>query len=273
MNSRGNQQLKTNCATQTDIPQSQCQALVDLYHSTGGENWFYRSLGALPGGTGYPALYNWNVTNTPCSWTGVTCNGNVVTKIILSYSDLTGTLPNSLVNLTGLTELDLHNNQLTGTIPTLPTGLTLLDLSYNQLAGAIPSLPTGLTWLDLSRNQLTGIIPTLPTGLTDLNLSNNQLTGTIPTLPTGLTDLNLSNNQLTGTIPTLPIVLTYLNLHDNPLTGTLPALPAGLSYIGLSNTFVSIASSSSTPAAPSNNGIASEPMSNYGQVADNLCSD
>jgi len=292
----------TDCAVQTQIPQIQCQALVDLYNSMNTIDWS-SSFGN-----------NQNVTNTPCSWVGVTCSGNIVTGISLPYSHLTGTftLPNSLVNLTGLTSLNLsgngltgtipilptglislnlsHNqltgtiptlpvgltrlylsyNQLTGTIPTLPVGLTRLYLSYNQLTGTILTLPTGLTELDLSNNQLTGIIPTLSTVLGYLNLSNNQLTGTIPTLPTGLTHLFLSNNQLTGTIPTLPTGLISLYLSDNPLTGTLPILPAGLRYINLNNTFVSVASSSSVPVAPSNDGIASEIMSNYGQVADNL---
>ena len=211
----------TDCAMQTDIPQSQCQALVDLYHSTDGANW------SIDGG-------DWNVTNAPCSWTRVTCSGNVVTEINLYSSHLTGTLPNSLVNLTGLTYLGLSGNQLTGTIPTLPTGLTWLDLSFNQLTGTIPTLPIGLIGLNLFFNQLTETIPTLPTGLTGLGLSHNQLTGTIPTLPTGLTGLYLSYNQLTGTIPTLPTGLTGLYLSHNQLTGTIPTLPTGLIRLDLS---------------------------------------
>ena len=59
------------------------------------------------------------------------------------------------------TELDLRNNELTGSIPSEIgnlTNLTYLDLRYNQLTGSIPSEIgnlTNLTYLKLSSNQLS----------------------------------------------------------------------------------------------------------------------
>ncbi|OQW94952.1 MAG: hypothetical protein BWK79_04140, partial [Beggiatoa sp. IS2] len=97
----------TDCFVQTDIPQTECQALVDLYNSTNGPSW-----------TDSPAN-NWNVTNTPCSWTGVICGIGVVTQIQRSSRNLVGTLPSSLSTLTNLRSLNLNWNQLTGTIPDL----------------------------------------------------------------------------------------------------------------------------------------------------------
>ena len=72
-----------------------------------------------------------------------------VTGLALPGRQLAGFLPQALGSLTGLTTLDLSNNQLAGAIPTLSslTGLTSLNLSDNQLTGAIPALSslTGLT--------------------------------------------------------------------------------------------------------------------------------
>ena len=48
-----------DCGTVTEIPQAECQALVALYDSTGGAGWLHRD--------------GWLVSNTPCSWYGVTC--------------------------------------------------------------------------------------------------------------------------------------------------------------------------------------------------------
>ena len=86
------------------------------------------------------------------------------------------------------TELDLYNNQLTGSIPPEIwnlTNLTGLGLHDNQLTGEIPSEIgnlTNLTSLILSGNQLTRGIPE---SICDLNIdwnnsdyfwiSNNQL--------------------------------------------------------------------------------------------------
>jgi Leucine-rich repeat (LRR) protein len=87
------------------------------------------------------------------------------------------------------TELDLSNNQLTGSIPPEIgnlTNLTQLYLYHNQLTGSIPSEIGNLT------------------NLTELNLYNNQLTGSIPSEIgnlTNLIELNLYDNQLTGEIP------------------------------------------------------------------------
>ena len=51
----------TNCSAITGMPQSECQALVDLYDSTNGVNWTTKT--------------GWKQTTTPCTWSGVTCSG------------------------------------------------------------------------------------------------------------------------------------------------------------------------------------------------------
>ncbi|MEN8220435.1 MAG: hypothetical protein ABFS56_29620 [Pseudomonadota bacterium] len=50
-------QAATDCATVTQIPSTECEALVALYNSTDGDNWQNNR--------------KWLETNKPCGWTGV----------------------------------------------------------------------------------------------------------------------------------------------------------------------------------------------------------
>jgi uncharacterized repeat protein (TIGR01451 family) len=219
----------TDCAVQTEIPEAECNTLLALYNNTDGPNW-----SDSPNN-------QWGITNTPCSWTGISCSSQHVTSIYRSYRSLNGTLPD-LSALTALQSLDLSDNQLTGNIPDLSalTALRYLYLSNNQLTGTIPDLSalTALRYLYLSDNQLTGTIPDISalTALQILYLSGNQLTGTIPDISalTALQTLYLSNNQLTGTISDLSALtaLRYLSLENNQLSGEIP-----VSLVSLSNLY------------------------------------
>jgi Leucine-rich repeat (LRR) protein len=182
------------CTTVTEIPSTECDLLITIYNSTNGINWTRN--------------WQWNVTNTPCSWYGVSCSEGHVSGLNLSSNQLTGSIPSELGNLSQLWVLDLDNNQLTGSIPSELgnlSNLTRLWLSYNQLTGSIPRELSNLSqlWeLWLSYNQLTSSIPTELgnlTNLTELYLNYNQLTGSIPKELGNLTNLSgfyLYNNQL-----------------------------------------------------------------------------
>ena len=135
------------------------------------------------------------------------------TELDLRRSELTGSIPPEIGNLTNLTSLSLSENQLTSSIPPEIgnlANLTSLDFSHNGLTGEIPSEIgnlTNLTQLYLNNSQFTGEIPPEIgnlTNLTYLSLSENQLTNSIPPEIgnlTNLTSLYLGSNQLTGIIP------------------------------------------------------------------------
>ncbi|KAL6652027.1 hypothetical protein ACP70R_010952 [Stipagrostis hirtigluma subsp. patula] len=58
----------------------------------------------------------------------------------LSFNNITGQIPQALLNLNSLNFLFLGNNSLSGTLPSsIGPSLTGLDLSYNQLSGNFPS--------------------------------------------------------------------------------------------------------------------------------------
>ena len=142
---------ETDCGSVTEIPQVECEALLDLYHSTDGPNW--------KNNTG------WHANNTPCNWYGVSCSGGYVTSIYLHYNQVSGTIPESLGNLSNLTRLNLSYGQLTGSIPESLgnlNNLQNLQLYNNQLSGSLPESLGNLSNLQnfhLGNNQLSNPIP------------------------------------------------------------------------------------------------------------------
>jgi len=225
-------QAATDCTAVTEIPSTECEALIALYNSTDGANWW--------------GNYGWNETNTPCSWSDISCSEGHVSALDLSYNQLTGSIPSELGKLSNLRYLYLYDNQLTGSIPSELgnlSNLTYLDLSDNQLTGSIPTELGNLSnlgWLELNNNELTGSIPSELGNLSNLEqleLDNNQLTGSIPSELGNLSNLEqleLDNNELTGSIPTELGNLSnleQLHLYSNQLTGSIPTELGNLSNL------------------------------------------
>jgi hypothetical protein len=217
----------TDCVTDggAGVSVAECQALVDLYNSTGGASWMNKT--------------GWLSSTNVDDWFGVALDGsNHVDSLSINSNNLVGTIPSSIGSLTYLRDLSLYNNELDGTIPagiSLMTGLNTINLSNNHLDNPIPdsigSL-TNLITLDLSANQFTGEFPTFiltMTALQSLSLGNNGFNGPIPiqiSNLTGLSYLYLSANEFTGNIPSELSLLTsmkYLYLAENQLTGSIPA--------------------------------------------------
>ncbi|CAN6209267.1 unnamed protein product [Urochloa humidicola] len=134
-------------------------------------------------------------------------------SITLSNNQLTGALPASIGNFSGLQKLLLDQNAFSGEIPPEIGRLQQLskaDLSGNALDGGVPP-EIGkcrlLTYLDLSRNNLSGEIPPAISGmriLNYLNLSRNHLDGDIPATIAAmqsLTAVDFSYNNLSGLVP------------------------------------------------------------------------
>jgi hypothetical protein len=165
----------TFCEGVNGISVAECDVLVALYNSTNGSGWIDQT--------------NWLVTNTPCSWYGVTCSGGYITQLSLVDNQLSGNIPVELARLTNLTVIDFQINQLTSNIPSSLgslTNLTQLSVNGNQLSGTIPpelgSL-ANLTALGLSYNQLSGTIPSELGNLTNLvhlYLNYSLLSGPMP---------------------------------------------------------------------------------------------
>jgi len=95
---------------------------------------------------------------------GVTYSVLNTTYLNLHENQLTGSIPPEIGNMTNLTELWLGDNQLTGSIPPETGNLTNLERLYfqnNQLTGEIPEsiCDLDINWSDsicfkISNNQL-----------------------------------------------------------------------------------------------------------------------
>ncbi len=175
--------------------------LVALYNATGGNGW--------------DVSVNWLQANKPFdTWYGITTDQyGCVNQIDLSNNNLTGTLPT--LNLNTLETLNLSENEIGGAIPVfnMPS-LHHLDLSDNSFDGEIPALFTPLVQqLDFSGNNLSGTILEEIGRWVDLevlNLGNNSLSGLVPNEIgdlTGLKELRLNDNDFQGE---LPVELTEL---------------------------------------------------------------
>jgi Leucine-rich repeat (LRR) protein/PKD repeat protein len=178
------------CDTVTEIPKTQCETLVALYDSTNGDDWSNKA--------------GWLQNDTPCRWHGISCNQGSVTDMDLDNNNLTGSLPD-LSALVNLQKIWVSYNNLNGSMPAL-SSLTQLEIAHfnhnAQLSGNMPSL-MGLTELvefSISQDNLTGPISNLGplTKLLVFTIDNNQLTGPIPSLDqlTALQTLSLGGNAL-----------------------------------------------------------------------------
>jgi len=203
-------------STEVMTPRSEWEALKILYDSTGGPNWTQQS--------------NWDVTlvsapplDSISTWHGLRTADGHVTEIDLSNNGLTGTLPRELGQFTKLRVLDLQENNLSGSIgPWIQslTSLVKLRLQQNRLSGALPDEIGNLVNLEY------------------LNLRSNQLEGSIPESLGRLTPLKgiwLHYNNLSGSI-------------DEGITN-LPHL--GILWLGHNPGFSGVLTLSSTPLRPS----------------------
>ncbi|PON67203.1 Tyrosine-protein kinase [Trema orientale] len=181
-------------------------------------------------------LANWNFNDeTPCSWTGVSCDGfSRVTGLALPSSRILGSVPSDLGMIENLQRLDLSNNFLNGSLPKSlfeASELEFLDLSNNLIGGELPEVMpmqlTNLRALNLSDNALAGKIPSnlgsLP-NLTFVSLKNNYLSGVLPSGLRTMEALDLSSNLINGSLRSDfgGNSLRYLNVSYNNLTGTIP---------------------------------------------------
>ncbi|CAL5089086.1 unnamed protein product [Urochloa decumbens] len=166
--------------------------------------------------------------------------GNLVGLSILDFSNtsISGVIPDSIGKLANLVKLGLYRARLSGLIPSSLGNLTQLNaiIAYsNNLEGPIPAnlgKLRNLYILDLSANyRLNGSIPKeilLPSLSSILDLSYNSFSGTLPSEVGNLVNLNqliLSRNQLAGHIPDTIgtcLVLDSLMLDNNMFEGSIP---------------------------------------------------
>nr|GMD07424.1 leucine-rich repeat receptor-like serine/threonine-protein kinase BAM3 [Ipomoea batatas] len=176
----------------------------------------------------------------------------------LSNNHLSGYLPTSIGNFSGLKNLMLSGNRFSGQIPSeigWLKGILKLDMSRNNFSGNIPSEISNcpsLTYLDLSQNQLSGPIPIQIARIRILNYFNvswNHLNQSLPEeigSMKSLTSADFSHNNFTGSVPETG---QYLFFNSTSFTGN-PYLCA--SYLIPCNSSSNLQSQLKTQSGKSN---------------------
>jgi Leucine-rich repeat (LRR) protein len=266
--------IQANASTLSNARLLQRYALRVFYYSTNGPtHWINQS--------------GWNTTDDECTWyssstvnSSMVCDSNKALQVLeFDANNLTGTLPDELSMLTGLTRLyitgsstspgltgaipnslgqltnmrmvALNNHQFNSSIPEAVlagwgNSLRVMSIVGSELTGSIPTAVSNLTFCSnvlLDFNMLTG---SLPLGISNLSalvafsVSSNQLSGTLPPLDksTALKSFSVSNNQLSGTLPSLQTLtaLKSLSVANNSMTGPLPSFS---SLVSLSRLYLS----------------------------------
>ncbi|KAK4270653.1 hypothetical protein QN277_019432 [Acacia crassicarpa] len=160
-----------------------------------------------------------------------------LSRLSLHLNNLSGLIPSSIGYLTKLSILDLNTNNLSGSIPSSignMTELFLLELSQNNLCGPIPlsiGKLTKLSILDLGVNNLSGSIPSSIgnlIGLSKLFVNHNKLSGNLPSEINNLTrleSLQIAYNNFKGHLPQnicLGGLLSNFTAQNNQFTGPIP---------------------------------------------------
>lgn len=94
----------------------------------------------------------------------------------VSHSNLTSSIPPSLLNSTTLASLALTSNALTEPVNVNAPKLRSLELSDNQVTSIVVTSGPALSQVRAARNRLTGPLPDLggALNLTVLDVSDNQ---------------------------------------------------------------------------------------------------
>ncbi|KMZ72800.1 putative LRR receptor-like serine/threonine-protein kinase [Zostera marina] len=160
----------------------------------------------------------------------------------LEYLDLTnnsfsGSLPESIAELSTIKTLRLRQNKIVGEITMIGelSSLVTLDLEHNRFTGSIPESIGNLRNLSafiITNNSFSGEIPDCFgnfSKMVELHMGENEFTGNIPSSFVAMEKLDvldLSHNKLTGAVPKgllgISTIANFLNISHNNLVGFLP---------------------------------------------------
>ena len=189
-----------------------------LYEATGGSNWARSA--------------NWLTDAPVSSWFGVTVEDSLITELDLSDNELAGTLPMEVGDFVDLKRLDLGGNRLTDGLPVdlgALSDLETLDLSRNRFSGPVPRELASLgaiRRLDLSGNLLEGALPGSLTQMGSLRNFNWRQSGACAPeagwFQTWLATIPTRAGPTCDTPLVLSVPVTYLTQATQDLDGKVP---------------------------------------------------
>ncbi|XP_010501246.1 PREDICTED: probable LRR receptor-like serine/threonine-protein kinase At1g56140 isoform X2 [Camelina sativa] len=169
-----------------------------------------------------------------------------ITNIKVFAREVVGPIPEELWTLKYLTNLNLGQNVLTGSLPPAIGNLTRMQwmtFGINALSGPVPKeigLLTDLRLLSISSNNFSGSIPDEIGNCAKLQqifIDSSGLSGRIPLSFANLVDLEqawLADLEVTGQIPDFIgkwTKLTTLRILGTGLSGPIPSSFSNLTYL------------------------------------------
>ena len=166
---------------------------------------------------------------------------------------------------TGITTLDVSNNEQLIYLSCYSTGITTLDVRKNDQLTELYCSHTGITTLDVSNNkQLTELI-CYNTGITTLDISKNKQLTELDCNNTSITTLNVRNNEQLTKLICDHTGITTLDISKNKQLTLLYCYNTGITTMDVSN------NEQLTYLACYNTGITTLDVSNNKQLIDLYC--
>jgi hypothetical protein len=201
----------------------------------------------------------WLSSDNECTWNGLSCDRfGEVTQVELYNNEVTGSLGTAFSLLTSLQAMSLGLNGMRGSLSSELGGLaslTSLILATNHLTGSLPSELAQLSILQdltLDDNRITGTIPTWLGQLSNLqilSLSNNTFSQ--PGLSYGNADSQSAAGSNRSAFPFEFGLLTNLQTLDLSFNGLHGTIPTEVFNIGNSLQFVKFGENFLTGTIPS----------------------
>ncbi|KQJ94159.1 probable LRR receptor-like serine/threonine-protein kinase At1g53440 isoform X2 [Brachypodium distachyon] len=220
------------CAAQK-LPEQEVQALKGIARKLNKMDWDF-SVDPCIGSGAWVKSDGLIVSNVTCDCSLQNHTECHIISLQLMRLNLSGVLPEEVVNLTYLRYLDLSRNFIQGPIPASWATLRVFNLSLqgNRISGTLPKelgrMPM-LKSIQLEANQLEGPIPPELGNIISLErffISANYITGELPSTfsrLTNMTDLRIDGNNISGRIPSF--IKNWQRVNRIDMQGTLMSGP------------------------------------------------
>lgn len=136
---------------------------------------------------------------------------------------------------TGITTLDVRNNEQLTWLDCYNTGITTLDVRNNEKLAWLRCHSTDITTLNVSKNKQLTELYCYNTGITTLDVRNNVQLKHLDCYNTGITELDVRNNELLKHLGCHNTGITELDVHKNSLLEALSCSDTGITTLDVSN--------------------------------------
>ncbi|KAK3152568.1 hypothetical protein QOZ80_2BG0160810 [Eleusine coracana subsp. coracana] len=219
------------CLAATLLPPQEVEALKGIATKLNKTDWDFSVDPCSASGNWVNSKFNGLFMSTvtcDCSFKNHTeCH---IISLQLMRQNLSGVLPDEVVNLTYLRHLDLSRNFIQGPIPASWANLPVLNMSLqgNRISGTLPRelgrIPM-LKSIQLEGNLIEGPIPPELGNIISLErffISANNITGELPSTfskLTNMTDFRIDGNNISGKIPSF--IKNWQRVNRIDMQGTL----------------------------------------------------